>query len=211
MRIILLLLPSVFAVLDCVRTPKDPECVNYKYPNASIDVVNLCEQMPFMSGCSLKETCTEATSSLCSPFGILASICQADMPRMKDCRNYASLCQVSNNGDLATFASPPAANVKQCSEEPPVPYLPATATAGNHIKSICSEMSMVGCDKCKDTGETYMNCDVLSIYSYLCKSMPEMHQCSDWKQMCTASPFLSFCSLDPSSTDNPPTMKMFFQ
>ncbi|KAJ3300741.1 hypothetical protein HK104_006039 [Borealophlyctis nickersoniae] len=70
-------------------------------------------------------------------------------------------------------------------------------------------MSMSGCEKCViQPGASYAECDLLGVYSGLCKSMPGMSQCGEWKSMCRATPGLGFCQQDASQ--DAPVMKMFF-
>jgi len=208
-----ILISSLNAQLNCIEAPKDASCSLYKYPdsNSTQDTASLCSQMSFMVGCSVQKSCKSSTIGFCAPFSILGDICDGDMPRMKACKSYTSLCEITGTGDQATPSSPPIVGVQQCSSQPPIPSLPSSLLASQKIKSICSEMNMVGCDRCKDTGSTYMNCDLLDTYSYLCKAMPNMNQCAEWKQMCSLTPSLPFCSQDAAtSPDSPPTMKMFF-
>ena len=72
---------------------------------------------------------------------------------------------------------------------------------------------MDGCDNCKirSSADTYSECDLLGTYSYLCQSMPEMSQCSNWMSMCEATPSLSFCATARNGNANaPPQMRMYF-
>jgi hypothetical protein len=157
-------------------------------------VASLCKQMPGMPGCTINQMCTKASSQVPSPFclneSILADICMYDMPSMSDCTTYNSTCSPST-----------------CK---PIPKLPTSKQATQAIFSICNEMNMDGCEKCKISSgsSSYSNCDLLGTYSQLCISMPEMKQCNEWKAMCSESPSLSLCSNNAPS--DPPTMKMYF-
>ncbi|KAL3896547.1 MAG: hypothetical protein SGCHY_004007 [Lobulomycetales sp.] len=214
-------LASSQSLEECVATPSNATCAGFQYSEelANADLDSLCRQMPFMVGCSLRKQCQDAgvTAGTCSSFSLLGSVCAADHPRMGGCRNYRSLCLITGSGDQATGPVPTPAIVEQCAVEAPVPNLISSLQASNQIKSICNEMNMDGCDRCTDTGTTYMNCDLLDTYAFLCKAMPDMNQCGEWKSMCASgsatgpdSAISSACSLSASSPNNPPTMKMFF-
>jgi hypothetical protein len=157
-------------------------------------VSSLCRQMSGMPGCSVQETCAKDSASFPSPFcsteSIYADICVSDMPSMGDCRGFNQTCQSPNCKAL--------------------PRLPTSRQATQAIYSICSEMNMDGCDKCKIASSTsgYANCNLLEVYGQLCKAMPEMTQCKDWAAMCSATSSLAICSTDSAS--DPPTMKMYF-
>ncbi|KAL3899979.1 MAG: hypothetical protein SGCHY_001658 [Lobulomycetales sp.] len=214
-------LASTQSLEECVETPSNATCASFQYSEelAKADLDSLCRQMPFMVGCSLRKQCQDAglTTGTCTSFSLLGSVCAADHPRMGDCENYRSLCLITGSGDQATGPVPVPAVVEQCAAEAPVPNLISSLQASNQIKSICNEMNMDGCDRCTDTGTTYMDCDLLDTYAFLCKAMPDMNQCGEWKSMCASgsatgpdSAISSACSLSASSPNNPPTMKMFF-
>ncbi|KAJ3271542.1 hypothetical protein HK104_004680, partial [Borealophlyctis nickersoniae] len=116
---------------------------------------------------------------------------------MSDCAPYVSACNNPANASAA------------CGTNPPLPSLPSTTQVAKQIGSICTEMDMSGCDKCKlPPGATYADCDLLGTYSSLCKSMPGMSQCAEWKSMCSTTPTLGYCAQDASV--DPPVMKMYF-
>lgn len=95
-----------------------------------------------------------------------------------------------------------------------IPFIPSYDQALTNIKSICSSHFMNGCQTCNL--ENPADCDLLLLYSQLCKSMPYMSQCSNWKSMCSSSsPFSvsSWNELCPSSdriSSDPPIMRMYF-
>jgi copper transporter 1 len=73
-------------------------------------------------------------------------------------------------------------------------------------------MAMPGCERCniKETS-VYSECDLLGTYSYLCKQMPGMSQCKEYKSMCSSNPSIAGCSqVDEGGSLDPPIMKMFF-
>ncbi|KAJ3394483.1 hypothetical protein HDU92_006868 [Lobulomyces angularis] len=189
---------------------------NYPDANATADITLLCESMPFMAGCSVMTACSGKSDAFCKPFSILSDICAADMPRMNDCTNYRVRCNITGTGDKNVPANPIAllgnTNDAQCKSELPLPSLPSSKSLSSQVSSICSEMNMSGCEKCKNTGSTYMDCNLLEVYSFLCKSMPDMKQCGEWKSLCAATPTLSFCPSSSGSeeSEGPPAMKMFF-
>ncbi|KAI8360552.1 Ctr copper transporter family-domain-containing protein [Mortierella sp. GBAus27b] len=211
--------PRVHAQVDCLVTPSDPSCVSFELPEATVkaDLDNLCKQMPYMPGCSLYKSCQAAskTDQWCTPFSVLADICQVDMPSMRDCKNYVALCGASTNG---TSASRPAV----CSKAPMISSFPTTKNASALVIDICTEMDMAGCERCPKPppGAYAADCDTLGTYAILCKAMPDMHQCATWKSMCSASSdtasvlnFQSseYCAMGVGSPDmNPPAMRMYF-
>lgn len=150
----------------------------------------LCNQMPGMPGCSLLNQCLEDSTALpsfyCSNSSLIADICTYDMPRMETCLNFT------------------------CEDCIPLPNLPTSKFATRAIFSICSEMNMDGCGNCQisSNSSTYAGCDLLGTYGQLCRAMPEMTQCKQWNQMCSASPGIKIC--DNNAMDSAPVMKMYF-
>ncbi|KAJ3070386.1 hypothetical protein HK102_006680, partial [Quaeritorhiza haematococci] len=80
--------------LTCFQSPQPPSCADFTYPlsNITSDLNDLCTQMPFMPGCSLKVFCEEAerkglsevvNSEGCRPMAVLGAVCAKDMPRMR--------------------------------------------------------------------------------------------------------------------------------
>ncbi len=136
------------ATLQCNSTSPAITCATFTYLNSEDDINDLCKQMDFMPGCAIRKACTtsSSTSGFCSPFSILGDICSTDMTKMRSCSQYASLCGVAGPGDMDIPIKPTTlfkTNITQCSENPPIPRLPATKTASARISSICSEMNMV--------------------------------------------------------------------
>lgn len=182
------------------------------YSNATADVASLCKQMPFMSGCSIYNSCNSRSSNspYCAPFSILADICYSDMPRMKACSNYKSMCDISSTGDQDVPLIPifsHSADI-QCKQHSPISLLPSTINVNNLVKSICSEMNMDGCESCLSVpGKTFLNCDLFAVYSNLCYEMPNMYQCLLWKSLCQVTPLSNYC-IDSSNLN--PIMRMYF-
>jgi len=109
---------------------------------------------------------------------------------MDNCTDYDSLCSTKSV-------------VIECSTTTlPVPD---TETLTTLVSEICGNMTMTQCSKCNSL---YNNCDLLTVYSNLCKSMPYMTQCVDWNQFCDLIPRWSLCSYDAG--DSPPPMRMYF-
>lgn len=186
----------------CLDTPQDTSCTNYLYPdgNSTHDMMMLCSMMPYMSGCSIQNACTNSHDHhgelWCEPFSLLADVCAYDMPGMSGCANYKKLC------------FPTDSVIEQCDDFPPIPGLPTTSYINDAIKSMCSGHFMTACSKCPTSSPGYMNCDLLAVYSELCLSMPDMIECQQWKSMCesglTAWP--EYCP----SNEQPPIMRMYF-
>ncbi|TPX57709.1 hypothetical protein PhCBS80983_g03618 [Powellomyces hirtus] len=214
----LLLLPLlgltvVHAQSSCSPAPAGcsalPSCAAFRACDSTISasLTSLCTQMDGMPGCSIRKACDEndhIPDPYCTPMSLLANICSADMPTMADCRSYVQQC-----GNATTAANGLNTQCKEPASQP-IPALPTSKTTTQHIYSICTEMAMPGCERCTITSPTatYASCDLLDTYSLLCKAMPDMAQCADWKAMCAATPGLSYCS--SHSHDDPPVMQMFF-
>ncbi|KAG0332449.1 hypothetical protein BG004_001267, partial [Podila humilis] len=201
------------AAVDCLVTPSDPSCASYVLPEATTkaDLEGLCSQMPYMPGCSLYKSCQAAskTDEWCTPFSLLADVCAIDMPMMRDCKNYVSLC----NGNST--------KPEICSKAPMIASFPTTKNASALVIDICTEMDMAGCERCPKPkpGAYAADCDTIGTYAILCKAMPDMRQCATWKSMCSASsPTASlgfsaseYCAAGVGDADmNPPAMRMFF-
>jgi copper transporter 1 len=196
----------------CVKDSTTPSCEGFTLSRDIVnsDMDNLCKSMPYMPGCSLQKWCRESSQlgseKICAPLTILASVCKADMPKMNGCDNYASMC-----GNATTV-------VKQCTQETLPQDFMTTDKVNEQIQSICTEMNMDGCSDCKlRNGEKYANCDLLGTYGKLCKAMPDMSQCGDWKKMCKAdmSKVPQVCgggksALESSELNDAPVMRMYF-
>ena len=63
------------------------ECVDYKLTNSTKYLIDLCDQMPFMVGCGVRDKCAKENDDkgFCDAFSILGDICLSDMPKMKYC------------------------------------------------------------------------------------------------------------------------------
>ncbi|KAJ3378014.1 60S ribosomal protein L37A [Lobulomyces angularis] len=140
------------------------------------------------------------------------------MTRMRSCSNYVKICGIDNSkSNNPTPTMDPfeffkyKTKVLQCSREPYLKYLPPSSVLNDNIKSICDEMEMDDCKYCKNNIK-YMNCDLLKVYSDLCKSMPGMDQCFEWKKMCHFNPNEKhFCLDEDFYSEKPaPQMKMYF-
>ncbi|KAI9004361.1 hypothetical protein DFJ74DRAFT_693149 [Hyaloraphidium curvatum] len=169
----------------CVLQPSRPECEYYHFPmaNTTADLNALCTAMPFMSACTIRDMCeagavpTLNATGWCKPFSLVAHVCSVDegMSRMKGCVNYNSMCN-ETAGSV----------VIQCEVIKPLPNLPSTKAVNAEVKSICEEMpDMQGCEKCSFANNvTYANCDLLGVYSQLCRSMPTHTQCFMMNTLC---------------------------
>jgi len=196
----------------CVTDPTSMACASFTLPDAAVDadLDALCTAMPNMVGCSLRTTCNASSdpskeSVYCEPFTLLATICE-EMPAMRGCSTYNSVCQA---GSL----------VPQCKNNPPVPYAPTTREATDTVVSMCSTHGMVGCETCTSAAECPHPLDTLS---QICLGMPYMEGCRQFYSMCnvvrssesggdgaTASTFNGLCEADSSSSDYLPPMRMW--
>lgn len=152
-----------------------------------------------MVGCSLQTACdaADSTSVYCEPFTLLATICD-EMPAMKDCARYNSLCQ---SGSL----------VPQCKSNPSIPYAPTTREATDAVTSMCSTHGMVGCEDCTSAAKCPHPFDTLS---QICLGMPSMEGCQQFYSMCSVvssdgESLNGLCKADTSSSDYLPPMRMW--
>jgi copper transporter 1 len=175
-----IVLSQALAQNDCMKDPSKDECKTFTPPKDSLnaDLDALCKANPSNIGCSLRTLCKGSSSeSFCTPLSILGTACKADGVSGGPCSNYESLC-----GSKSV--------VEACKKEAPVDGIPNSKKATEKVIGICKEMpTMDGCDKCaalssSSGGNSSSSCDVLFSYGKLCKSMPDMSQCTEWKSMC---------------------------
>jgi len=181
----------------CVLNPSNSSCTNYQLPSSVVDgdISMLCDMMPWMLGCGLDSLCTTQTglsnqSLYCNNFGIYTGLC-ADMA-MKPCTDRQNMCA-------------PGSVVSECN----TPYLQlgSTSQVAQQVQWMCGNMSMPGCTAAC-TGTDLQKCPLLTTYANLCKSMPTMSECAQWKATCVAIPDWPLCS--SSTPHSPPQMRMFF-
>eukprot|EP00013_Stygamoeba_regulata_P020967 CAMPEP_0177649398 /NCGR_PEP_ID=MMETSP0447-20121125/11362_1 /TAXON_ID=0 /ORGANISM="Stygamoeba regulata, Strain BSH-02190019" /LENGTH=364 /DNA_ID=CAMNT_0019152147 /DNA_START=175 /DNA_END=1269 /DNA_ORIENTATION=- len=189
------------AMEHCVMMPTDPDCMHYTMPPQMVeqDITNLCNAMPFMVGCSVRDYCLDneanadvSGSPYCADFSILRDLC-LDMPGMMGCMHYNSMCA-------------PGSVVMECSTAH-LPLARSMETA-ELLDEMCTSHNMPSCDQvreCEATG--YSNCDLLDVYSSTCRSMPFMAECDSWRTMCDAVPDWDYCTVSGSDA---PVMKMYF-
>ncbi|KAG2490414.1 hypothetical protein HYH03_011214 [Edaphochlamys debaryana] len=166
--------PSPSASDACILTPDLPECASYVYPDAAIaaDVTSLCDDMPYMPGCTIHTECTAGNitgAKICQGFTVLASLCE-DMARMRGCRSFNTLCGA---GSL----------VPQCREYPAVPGLPTTMDAKTSVVEVCdSQPDIPVCETCNALGCP----DWLSALAAVCDAAPTHTSCFLRNDFCTA-------------------------
>ncbi|KAJ3075205.1 hypothetical protein HDU98_008931 [Podochytrium sp. JEL0797] len=191
---------------DCIHSPWTPGCERFEIPSSqsAAAVSSLCGMMDWMPGCTVSRICANpavgvGSHPFCDPFAQWADVCRFDMPGMKGCAEYRDMC-----GNKTSI-------VQQCLAHPPLPYLPTTKEARTLVTSICTEMSMDGCELCTSGGQ----CDWFGVYSRLCVAMPEMEQCRQFEALCHETSEFPLCPgaeepEDPSWGRLPPVMKMYF-
>ena len=89
-------------------------------------------------------------------------------------RKWLTLTNIRS--DCHIYKNTCASDASECSSHPPLKDLFTSAEAARAIFSICDEMPMNGCDKCKVSGPkaVYAKCDLYDVYDQLCADMPEM-------------------------------------
>jgi len=131
-----------------------------------------------------------ASGMWCNRFSILKELCTDMM--MMGCEDYKSMCIPNDTV------------VRECKTQT-LP-IPKSMELAQLIKDICSQMDMPGCGTCDGSG--MLPCDVLTVYSNLCYSMPGMVHCSDWHNICSLVPSWPICM--GHGTNRPPEMRMYF-
>ncbi|TPX50463.1 hypothetical protein SeLEV6574_g00891 [Synchytrium endobioticum] len=203
MRRPLSLTPALTLALASVWIATAPACA-LDAGNATASLTELCTSMPGMPGCTLKNLCTANTSALappyCHPISLVGAICLVDtaMTQMSACNAYTQSCTTNATCQALT---------------PPPKYLPPSSTLARDIYSICTQMSMPGCSACRLTlTSSYADCDMLTTYSQLCKAMPAMAQCQDYKAFCGTAPGSGsdLCPASGAASGAVPEMKMYF-
>jgi len=169
------MLIPVSGAKNCVMTPTEHDCMDYKYPYAEENLAMLCMNMKSMSGCSLRKQCKSggAKGPMCESFSLLADVCgpSEGMQMMMGCKNYTKLCAANSM-------------VKECKKKDAFTDLPSTMALKKLTLRTCGEMSMMdGCSTCTNT-----TCpDPLMSYADVCRSMPSMAECAAWKDFCKAA------------------------
>lgn len=170
---------TLAGVDPCISDSTQAECETYVYADADVldDMADLCAAMSFMPGCTLWAHCEErnSTAGACSPFSLLANVCERDMPGMRGCANYVALC-----GDNSTV-------VAQCTEAPALAGVLLTADATDAVLEACSTTTLsgppTGCQVCNSS----MDCpDPLAALSLVCTGTPDIEQCSGFMEMCAS-------------------------
>ncbi|KAJ3189877.1 hypothetical protein HDU85_000161 [Gaertneriomyces sp. JEL0708] len=176
---------------NCPTFPSDPACETYRIdaPTANQALDELCTQMKGMPGCTVRQLCADDTlfpsgelkEKYCNEVSVLADVCYSDMPNMQSCKPYTSTC--GSLGNSTGVLNP------QCQSFPALPDLPTSAVLTKQIYSICTEMSMDGCEVCmphiRNDKSIYAECDLLGTYMNLCGAMPEMSQCGAYHTVCS--------------------------
>lgn len=180
----------------CISNPSVPSCANYTMPPPLVQwgIDTNCNSN--MGGCTVQRICRTYNSApvqnsvFCKPFSILKDLC-IDMPDMRGCSNYTSMC---SNVSV----------VHEC-ETPALP-LPKTMWLSNTVEGLCNSMpDMAPCGQCKKQG-MMLQCDLLQVYSDICMSM-FMPGCEQWESLCTVVPGWPICT---SSGKEKPMMRMYF-
>ncbi|GFR45649.1 hypothetical protein Agub_g7059 [Astrephomene gubernaculifera] len=157
----------------CVTNSSLPRCASYEYPAVSIaaDLISLCNDMPYMPGCTVMSACQSGTvtGDFCRPFTLLSSICY-DMPGMSGCKSYRTLCAANSV-------------VPQCTQFPAIPGLPTTKQAKAAVTSICANVSGPECSTCS----TISCSDYLALISGACPRAPSATGCELFTSWCNAS------------------------
>ncbi|KAJ3213142.1 hypothetical protein HDU67_003229 [Dinochytrium kinnereticum] len=143
----------------------------------SLDAV--CRSMPQLPSCALYDTCSMNSTALptpyCTPTSLISNLCQSTSATLTTlqsqyCTSYRQAC--------------PSSSSPNCS---PMPSLPPPTALAATITSLCNMHDMgADCKSCEgDVWKTGSGCRLLPAYIRMCKEMPGMAQCGDYKEMCT--------------------------
>ncbi|GAB4817548.1 hypothetical protein N2152v2_004594 [Parachlorella kessleri] len=186
---------------DCYVDPGSPACADFHQEDATSreQLGVLCDAMPAMVGCTLWASCKNgaAAGRYCAPFSLLGDICAADMPDMRGCEGWVSLC--GNQSSL----------VGQCSSEGPIKHVLLSGEATKAVLGMCGTHAMPQCAQCPSR----FKCpDPLSTLSAMCLDMPTMADCTGFFEMCdeAGATFTGLCGGSGSSSSGTlPPMRMY--
>jgi len=132
-----------------------------------------------MPACAVNTICQNksyATHIYCKTFSILKEGC-IDMSLVA-CNDY--MCMCAQNATV----------VQQCNTD--ILPLPTSAETLGFIDTICTSMPMSDCDRCP-IPRSLANCELLPVYSDLCKTVPDMDECIKWNEICALVPSWPLC------------------
>ena len=169
--------------VDCVSSPDNSQCQDFRFPGSESVVVNFCNMMDNMPGCTVYHTCQNAAynastggNGVCSFFSLASDLC-ADMPGMDRaaCTNLTAMCHPTTG----------TSQVRECQTPTLVATLPTFMRTKGFINGLCSSdaPSQALCDQCISNN---WHCDMLTVYTELCALAPDRVECSAAKTYCTA-------------------------
>eukprot|EP01087_Luapelamoeba_hula_P014606 TRINITY_DN4314_c0_g1_i1.p1 TRINITY_DN4314_c0_g1~~TRINITY_DN4314_c0_g1_i1.p1 ORF type:complete len:396 (-),score=39.61 TRINITY_DN4314_c0_g1_i1:106-1293(-) len=188
--------------VDCLKNNTNPQCVNYRLPQTAAILHALCARMPHMAACTMANLCDHDSHLLhsnnvyCTRFSLIKDVC-VQMPGMGNCSQFNALCS-------------PGSVVNECKTKMIV--LPSEMQLSTLISGICTDMAMDDCTTCglSDKRQDVLDCDLLTVYSKLCQSMPDMSQCGTWSALCDKlGDDWPICG-GGGDGDSAPIMRMYF-
>ena len=175
------LMSSASADVDCIVTPQNETCTNYTFPSSTGIVVDFCDMMDNMPGCTIYHICQDSTyntsdvsSGVCTHFSLAADLC-FDMPGMdsRTCGQLASMCA---SGSV----------VAECQTANLTSTMPTYSQLTAALTSVCSNDTKPSdelCSRC--SASNGWNCDLLSTFTAICAVDPTLEQCSLTQAFCT--------------------------
>ncbi|KAH6602612.1 hypothetical protein BASA61_000945 [Batrachochytrium salamandrivorans] len=133
--------------------------------------------------CSIRASCKKVSchskDNTCSDATLLVTACRTD----------AAIASKSSACNIVT-ASCPNGSESSNSQCAPLGGLPATLTVQQNLFNACKAMKMDGCQDCAapSSNATIANCNVMSVYSRICSTMPDMSNCQPYNLLCGQSP-----------------------
>ena len=159
-----------------------------------------CEHVNFAPiGCSIFRGCLGKEQGMCRPQSVWNDVCFDDASGLQDrgiCERYKKSC---------SQAAHPAA---ECNSG--LPSILKVSEVRSLIKEICTEMPNM--KHCKICGNGECDQPFLQAYVPLCASMPGMHECKQWKNICgnvDEEHFKNIWKCFGDDADEPPPMRMY--
>jgi len=189
--------PPAVSGFSAARLRGDPDVLDV-YSKETSEACALAKHVPV--GCSVYKACQDEKfeKGFCAPQSVWNDVCSDDLDVLRRdgvCERYQENCIESKTDECDSG----------------LPNMLKTSEVRALIKEMCLEMpKMKQCGHCKtgECGDPFM-----SAYVPLCVSMPNMHECKPWRDMCTTVKESQIktawrCSSKKEELD-PPPMRMY--
>lgn len=168
------------AQVDCIQTPQNETCADYRFPSSTNVVTDFCMMMDNMPGCTIYHICQDNTynastsgNGVCTHFSLAQDLC-FDMPSMdsQTCGQLSSMCA---SGSV----------VEECQTTNLTATMPTYSQLTTALTSVCSatpQPSEELCARCSSSSG--WNCDLLSTFTAICATQPNITECSLTEAFC---------------------------